>query len=169
MLLFIRVWHSGHKLFEMVGRAWIIDLHNISEHFAFWARSLTSLEIILLIFFSIIRQNTRHFFWKQVFGHNFWLECPTDERSTFLSYIFDALFQKKMPCILHYNAKKIRDTISRLVRDLAQKAKSSEILRRSRIQHLQVWGGDFVRNVSHHVDISIFKKFSTCWMFMLWL
>ena len=33
------------------------------------------------------------------------------------------LFLEKMPCILHYNAKKIRNTISRLVRDLAQKAK----------------------------------------------
>ena len=54
-------------------------------------------------------------------------------------------FQKKMPCILHYNAKKIRDTISRLVRDLAQKAKWSEIFRRSRIQHLEVWGRDLVQ------------------------
>ena len=54
-----------------------------------------------------------------------------------------------MPCILHYNAKKIRDTISRLVRDLAQKAKSSEILRRSRIQHLQKSGGETCTNVFH--------------------
>ena len=57
-------------------------------------------------------------------------------------------FAKKMPCILHYNAKKIRDTISRLVRDLAQKAKWSEIFRRSRIQHLEVWGRDLVHFVS---------------------
>ena len=32
-------------------------------------------------------------------------------------------FARKMPCILHCNAKKIRNTFSRLVRDLAQKAK----------------------------------------------
>ena len=57
-------------------------------------------------------------------------------------------FQKKMPCILHYNAKKIRDTISILVRDLAQNAKWSEIFWRSRIQHLEVWGRDLVHFVS---------------------
>ena len=45
-------------------------------------------------------------------------------------------FAWKMPCILHYNAKKIRNTISRQVRDLVQKAKWSEIFRRSRIQAL---------------------------------
>ena len=82
-----------HKLFEMVGRAWILFLHNILDHFAFWARSLTCLEIVFLIFFSVIRQNTRHFFPKKVFGHNFWLECPTDLRTTSLSCIFDALFE----------------------------------------------------------------------------
>ena len=27
--------HFRHKLFEMVGRAWILDLLNISNHFAF--------------------------------------------------------------------------------------------------------------------------------------
>ena len=40
------------------------------------------------------------------------------------------LFSEKMPCIFHYNAKKIRDTISRLVRDLAQKAKYA---------HMGIW------------------------------
>ena len=45
-------------------------------------------------------------------------------------------FARKMPCILHCNAKKIRNTFSRLVRDLAQKAKCSEILWRSIIQPL---------------------------------
>ena len=29
---------------------------------------------------------------KSIFGYNFWLECPTDLRSTSLSCIFDALF-----------------------------------------------------------------------------
>ena len=43
-------------------------------------------------------------------------------------------FSEKMPCILPYNAKKIRNMFSRLVRDLAQKAKWSKILWRSRIQ-----------------------------------
>ena len=45
-------------------------------------------------------------------------------------------FRKKMPCILPYNAKKIRNMFSRLVRDLAQKAKWSKILWRKRIQAL---------------------------------
>ena len=39
-----------------------------------------------------------------------------------------------MQWIIHYNAKKIRNTISRQVRDLAQKAKWSKIFRRKRIQ-----------------------------------
>ena len=43
-------------------------------------------------------------------------------------------FARKMPCILHCNAKKIRSMFSRLVRDLVQKAKWSEIFRRKRIQ-----------------------------------
>ena len=30
---------------------------------------------------------------KTILGHNFWLECPTDLRSTPLSYIFHALFR----------------------------------------------------------------------------
>ena len=33
--MFIRVCHFRHKLFEMVGTAWILDLLNISDHFAF--------------------------------------------------------------------------------------------------------------------------------------
>ena len=33
--LISRVRHFGHKLFEMVGSAWILDLLNISDHFAF--------------------------------------------------------------------------------------------------------------------------------------
>ena len=37
---------------------------------------------------------------------------------------------------------------NRIVRDLAQKAKWSEIFRRSRIQHLEVWGRDLVHFVS---------------------
>ena len=36
-------------------------------------------------------------------------------------------FARKMPCILHCNAKKIRSMFSRIVRDLVQKAKWSEI------------------------------------------
>ena len=32
-------------------------------------------------------------FQKSFSGNNFWLECPTDLRSTPLSYIFDALFR----------------------------------------------------------------------------
>ena len=43
-------------------------------------------------------------------------------------------FARKMPCILHCSAKKISSMFSRLVRDLVQKAKWSEIFRRSRIQ-----------------------------------
>ncbi len=43
-------------------------------------------------------------------------------------------FSEKMPCILPYNAKKISNTISSLVRNLAQKAKWSKIFRRKRIQ-----------------------------------
>merc|ERR1712130_487281 len=43
-------------------------------------------------------------------------------------------FARKMPCILHCNEKKIRTSISRLDRGLVQKAKWSEIFRRSRIQ-----------------------------------
>ena len=43
-------------------------------------------------------------------------------------------FARKLPCILHCNAKKIRNTFSRPDRDLAQKAKCSEILCRSIIQ-----------------------------------
>ena len=86
----IRVSHFRHKLFEMVGRAWIIDLHNISEHFAFWARSLTSLENVFLIFLALQCKIQGIFLAKKVVGHNFWTEGPTDLRSTFLSCIFDA-------------------------------------------------------------------------------
>ena len=43
---------------------------------------------------------------------------------------------KKMPYILPFNTKNIRSMFSRLVRDLAQKAKWSKILWRSRIQAL---------------------------------
>ena len=43
-------------------------------------------------------------------------------------------FARKMPCILHCNEKKIRISTSRLDRGLVQKAKWSEIFRRSRIQ-----------------------------------
>ena len=57
-------------------------------------------------------------------------------------------FAKEMPCILHCNAKKIRDTISRLVRDLAQKAKCSEILWRSIIQALPTISINLWRSVS---------------------
>ena len=31
-------------------------------------------------------------------GHNFWLECPTDLKSTPLSYIFKALFRQNPTC-----------------------------------------------------------------------
>ena len=75
----------SHKLFEMVGRAWILDLHNISDHFAFWTRSLSSLENILLIFWGKI---------QGVFLENsFWLECPTDRRTTSLTWIFYSLLR----------------------------------------------------------------------------
>ena len=47
----LRPRHFVHKLFEMVGTAWILDLLNISDHFAFWTRPLSSLEIDILIFF----------------------------------------------------------------------------------------------------------------------
>ena len=43
-------------------------------------------------------------------------------------------FARKMPCILHCNEKKIWISFSRLDRGLVQKAKWSEIFRRSRIQ-----------------------------------
>jgi len=45
-------------------------------------------------------------------------------------------FARKMPCILHCNEKKIWTSFSRLDRGLVQKAKWSEIFRRSRIQAL---------------------------------
>ena len=35
LTLLLRIRHLGHKLFEMVGTAWILDLLNISDHFAF--------------------------------------------------------------------------------------------------------------------------------------
>ena len=76
----------------MAGGAWIIDLHNISEHFAFWARSLTSLENVFLIFLALQCKIQGIFLAKKVVGHNFWTEGPTDLRWTSLSYIFDALF-----------------------------------------------------------------------------
>ena len=43
-------------------------------------------------------------------------------------------FARKMPCILHCNEKKIWTSFCRLDRGLVQKAKWSEISRRSRIQ-----------------------------------
>ena len=76
----------------MVGMAWIIDLHNISEHFAFWARSLSGLENVFLIFLALQCKIQGIFLAKKVVGHNFWTEGPTDLRSTPLSYIFGALF-----------------------------------------------------------------------------
>ena len=76
----------------MVGMAWIIDLHNISEHFAFWARSLSGLENVFLIFLALQCKIQGIFLAKKVVGHNFWTEGPTDLRWTSLSYIFDALF-----------------------------------------------------------------------------
>ena len=85
-----RVRHFGHKLFEMVGSAWILDLLNISDHFAFWTRPLSSLENDVQIFFSLQCKIQGIFLAKKVVGHNFWTEGPTDLRSTFLSCIFDA-------------------------------------------------------------------------------
>ena len=79
-----------HKLFEMVGTAWILDLLNISDHFAFWTRPLSSLENDVQIFFSLQCKIQGIFLAKKVVGHNFWTEGPTDLRSTFLSCIFDA-------------------------------------------------------------------------------
>ena len=38
----VRVRHLGRKLFEKDGTAWILDLLNISDHFAFWTRPLSS-------------------------------------------------------------------------------------------------------------------------------
>ena len=58
-------------------------------------------------------------------------------------------FRKKIPCILLITLKNIRYTISRLVRDLVQKAKWSKIFRRKRIQALptisnNLWESDWV-------------------------
>ena len=74
----------------MVGTAWILDLLNISDHFAFWTRPLSSLENDIQIFFSLQCKIQGIFLAKKVVGHNFWTEGPTDLRSTFLSCIFDA-------------------------------------------------------------------------------
>ena len=57
-------------------------------------------------------------------------------------------FAKKMPCILHYNTKKISNTISRQVRDLTQKAKVPKILWRTQIQPVQVKGSNFDQSES---------------------
>ena len=44
------------------------------------------------VFLWYIKENIRAKIPKNVNGHNFWLECPTDQRSTFLSCTFDALW-----------------------------------------------------------------------------
>ena len=81
----------SHKLFEMVGTAWILDLLNISDHFAFWTRPLSSLENDVQIFF---RYNVKYkaFSLRKKLLAITWTEGPLDLRLTFLRCIFDALF-----------------------------------------------------------------------------
>ena len=67
-----------------------LDLHPILGHFAFWVRSLTCLESILFIFSAFEGKIQGICFGKNVFGYNFWMECPTDLRTTSLSCIFYA-------------------------------------------------------------------------------
>ena len=64
----LRHWH---KLCEMVGTAWILDLLDISDHFAFLTMPLSSLENDVQIFFSLQCKIQGIFLVKNVVCHNF--------------------------------------------------------------------------------------------------
>ena len=77
----------------MTGTTWIHVNFAICGHFVFWARYEKCPEMMLLIFFGSQCKIQGKIDAQIYFGRNFWLEGPTDLRSTPLSYIFHALFR----------------------------------------------------------------------------
>ena len=76
------------------GTGWILVYFIILDSFTFWVGSEKCLENGVLTFFFGSQCNIQGNINATIyFGNDFWLEGPTDLRSTLLSYIFHALFR----------------------------------------------------------------------------
>ena len=100
------------------------------------------------LYFQLYKVKYKGFSLKKVFGCNFWMECPTDLRSTFLSCIFNVLFRDTplghvIFCICAYGHKAIWPYLAMLPYGHMRKTWPSWISQVYRTLHSEVTAKNF--------------------------